>query len=106
VDLRDDRVEGGCELLVDEPRLVAFDRVDVVAVAGEQRFQLVGRYARGDGRVGDLVAVEVQDRQHRAVGDRVEELVGVPRPPSGPVSDSPSPITQATISSGLSNAAP
>ena len=31
-----------------------------------------------DGRVGDLVAVEVQDRQHHAVGDRVEELVGMP----------------------------
>ena len=29
-------------------------------------------------RVGDLVAVEVQDRQHRAVGGRVEELVRVP----------------------------
>src|SRR5205823_6464510 len=31
-----------------------------------------------DGWVGDLVAVQVQDRQDRAVGLRVEELVRVP----------------------------
>ena len=31
-----------------------------------------------DGRVGDLVAVEVQDRQHDTVGARVDELVGLP----------------------------
>src|SRR5262249_30807262 len=30
-------------------------------------------------RVGDLVPVEVQDRQYRAVPGRVEKLVGVPR---------------------------
>src|SRR3546814_18566162 len=29
-------------------------------------------------RVGDLVAVQVQDREHRAVADGVEELVRVP----------------------------
>ena len=31
-----------------------------------------------DGRVADLVAVEMQDRQHGAVTDRIEELVGLP----------------------------
>ena len=31
-----------------------------------------------DGRVGDLVAIEVQDRQHDTVGARVHELVGLP----------------------------
>ena len=36
------------------------------------------RDAGEHGRVGDLVAVEVQDRQHRAVGLRVEEFVRVP----------------------------
>ena len=35
-------------------------------------------------RVVDLVAVEVQDRQHRPVGDRVEELVAVPAGGQGP----------------------
>ncbi len=32
-----------------------------------------------DGRVVDLVAVEMQDRQHGPVVDRVEKLVGLPR---------------------------
>ena len=31
-----------------------------------------------DGRVADLEAVEVQDRQHGAVADRIEELVRLP----------------------------
>ncbi len=34
--------------------------------------------ARENGRIGDLVAVEVEDRQHGAVAYRVDELVGVP----------------------------
>ena len=37
------------------------------------------RDAREDRRVGDLVAVQMQDRQHRAVGRRVQEFVAVPR---------------------------
>ena len=40
--------------------------------------QLVSWDAGQDGRVGDLVAVQVQDRQHAAVAGRVEELVAVP----------------------------
>ena len=36
------------------------------------------RDAGEDRRVGDLVAVQVQDRQHDAVADRVEKLVGMP----------------------------
>ena len=34
--------------------------------------------AREDGRVGDLVAVEVQNRQHRTVADRIDEFVRMP----------------------------
>ena len=63
--------------------------------------------AREDRRVGDLVAVEVQDRQHGAVACRVEELVRVPAGRQRPglrlaVADD----AEATIRSGLSNAAP
>ena len=78
VDLGHDRVEGGGHLLVHQLRVVALDRVDLVPVPGEQRFQFAGRDPGRDRRVGDLVPVEVQDRQHRAVRHRVEELVGVP----------------------------
>ena len=49
-----------------------------VAVADEQRLQLLVADAGQEGRVIDLVAVQVQDRQHRPVRDRVEELVAVP----------------------------
>ena len=71
-------VERGRELLVHGVRLVALDEQRPVAVALEERDELVLRDAREDGRVRDLVAVQVQDRQHRAVGLRVEELVRVP----------------------------
>ena len=54
------------------------DEARRVAVALEQRAQLVLGDAGQHRRVGDLVAVEVQDRQHGAVARRVEELVRVP----------------------------
>ena len=58
--------------------IAALDEIRGIPVTGEQRCQLVMADARQDRRVVDLVAVEVQDRQHRPVGDRVEELVAVP----------------------------
>ncbi len=58
--------------------LAALDEVRLVAVALEELVQLVLRDAREEAGVGDLVAVQVQDRQHGAVADRVEELVAVP----------------------------
>jgi hypothetical protein len=48
------------------------------AVALEERDELVLGDPREYRRVRDLVAVQVQDRQHGAVSDRVEELVRVP----------------------------
>ena len=56
----------------------ALDEPRRVAVALEQRPQLVAGDPREHRRVGDLVAVQVQDRQHRAVARRVQELVRVP----------------------------
>src|SRR5207237_6272220 len=41
--------------------------------------QLLVAHRAVDRGVGDLVAVDVQDRQHRAARRRVQELVGVPR---------------------------
>ncbi len=77
-DLGEDRVHGRGELLVHQLGVVALHRVRGVPVAAQQRFQLLVRDPGQHGRVGDLVAVQVQDRQHRAVVDRVEELVRVP----------------------------
>jgi len=59
-------------------RVVALDEVGRVAVAAKERVELLARNAREHRRIGDLVAVEMQDREHRAVAHRIEELVGVP----------------------------
>ena len=64
--------------LVHRGRFIALDEAGRVAVALEQRAQLARGDAREHGRAGDLVAVEVQHREHRAVARRVEELVRVP----------------------------
>ena len=77
-DLADDGVERAGHEPVHRGRVVPLDEVGRVAVAAEELVQLLVADPRQDGGVGDLVAVEVQDRQHRAVGHRVEELVGVP----------------------------
>src|SRR5580692_1386488 len=55
-----------------------FDEVRRVAIAAEERVELLVRDAREDGGVGDLVAVEVKDGEDGAVADGVKELVGVP----------------------------
>ena len=52
--------------------------VGLVTHAVEELVELFVGDAGQDGRVGDLVAVEVQDRQHDTVGARVHELVGLP----------------------------
>ncbi len=63
---------------VDGGRVVAGDMDRVVAVTAQEVVQL-GLGQPGEHRgIGDLVAVEVQDRQDRSVVDGVEELVGVP----------------------------
>ena len=60
-------------------RIGTLDEIRLVAIAAEQELQFVVRDAGENGRVGDLVAVQMQHRQHRAVASRIEELVRVPR---------------------------
>ena len=52
--------------------------VGVVAHAVEEVVELLIRDARQDARVGDLVSVEVQDREHDSIGAGVDQLVGLP----------------------------
>ena len=59
-------------------RFVAGDMQRLMAVSAQQFVEFGLGQPGEDRRVGDLVAVEVEDRQHRAVVHRVEELVGVP----------------------------
>src|ERR1051326_279732 len=58
--------------------LVSLDEVRRPSVASEQLFQFLVLDTGEDGRVGNLVAVEMKDRQHRPVGSRIEKLVGMP----------------------------
>ena len=50
----------------------------VVAVAEKNPMSSSPIDARQQGGIGDFEAVEMQDRQHRAVARGVEEFVGVP----------------------------
>ena len=67
-------VDGGVGLVVEAGN----EEVRVIAHALEELGELVVGDAGEDRGVGDLVAVEVQDRQHDAVGLGVHELVGLP----------------------------
>ena len=58
--------------------LVALDEQRIPAATAEELFQFLVLDAREDCRIADLEAVEVQDRQNRAVGDRIEKFVGLP----------------------------
>ena len=58
--------------------VAALDEVRLPAAAVEESFELFVRDAGKDGRVGYLVAIEVQYGQHRAVGLSVDELVELP----------------------------
>ena len=82
-DLVKDLLKQGGETLVDA-------RVTLVVKAGDKEVRLVAHalkelgelfvgHAGKDSGVGDLVTVEVQDRQDDTVGCRVHELVGLPR---------------------------
>ena len=71
------------------------------AVAAEELLQLVARDTREDRRVRDLVAVQMQNRQHGAVLRRLRNLFECQAVASGPVSASPSPMTHAAMSSGV-----
>lgn len=77
-------VHGRGHRAVDGGRFVAGDMDRLVSVAAQQRVEFLLRDPGQHGRIGDLVAVEVQDRQDGTVVDGVEELVGVPGPGERP----------------------
>ena len=83
-DLVEDLVESPRHASVHVGGLAAFEDARSVAIALKQAEQLVLVDARQKAGIRDLVAVEVQDRQHGAVGGRVEELVRVPTCGAGP----------------------
>ena len=79
VDFCDRAIERGGHQRMHLRRVVPFDEITAPSRsrAAELR-QFLVRNAGENGRVGDLVAIEMQDRQHRAVGHGIEKLVGMP----------------------------
>ena len=73
-DLRDDRVHRRGHLLVHLRRIGTFHEEALVPVALEERFQFLMRNSRQNGGPGDLIAVEMQDGQHRAVPRRIRGI--------------------------------
>ena len=71
-------LDGGGHGLVHGVVVGAFDEIGRPAVAAHQALEFVVRDAREKRRVVDLVSVEMEDGQHRAVARGVEELVDVP----------------------------
>ena len=67
-----------CHSLVHLDRIAAFDEIRRVTIPDEQGLELLMTDPRQNRGVGDLVAVQIQDRQHGAVPSRVDELVGMP----------------------------
>ena len=60
-------------------RLIALDKNRLIPVAHKKGVQLGVGDARQNGRIGNLVAIQMQDRQNRPVMHRAEKLVGMPR---------------------------
>src|ERR1700690_1536043 len=59
--------------------IVTLDEVGSPPISAEQLFQFLASDASEEGRVGNLVAVEIKDWKHRAVSGRIEKFVGMPR---------------------------
>ena len=77
-DALDDLVHGFGHQPVHGHGIVALHEIGLPAAAVEEIRDLLAGHARKEGGVGDLVAVQVQDGQNRAVGGGVEELVALP----------------------------
>ena len=60
-----------------QTRVVTFNEQRFVTIAGKELTDLVVVHSAEHGRVGDLVAVEMKDR-NGAVMNRAQELVGMP----------------------------
>jgi hypothetical protein len=59
-------------------RLVTLDEMRCISVAPEEVFQFIVADPSEDAGIGDLVAVEVEDRQDYPVGCRVQKFIGMP----------------------------
>ena len=78
LDLADDNVESVGHQLVHLLRFVPLNEIGRVAITAEEMVQLLVADPGQDAGIGDLVAVQVKDRQNRPVGGWVQKLIRVP----------------------------
>jgi hypothetical protein len=64
--------------LVHDLRIITFHEARRPAATFKKIGQIVAIDPGEDRWVADLIAIEMQDRQHRAVGDGAQKLVGLP----------------------------
>ena len=76
--LRDHGLERRRHPLMHDLGVIPLDEEGPVAEANKQTFELSVRDSREHGWVGDLVTVQVQDRQHGTVRCGIQKLVRVP----------------------------
>ena len=74
----DHAVESRGHELMHPRRILARHEVRVVPATSQVLRELLSSDPREHGWVGNPVAVQVQDTQHRSVGDGIQELVAVP----------------------------
>src|SRR5208283_2144359 len=77
-DFPNDFVECRRHELVQLARIIACHQVGLVPTAAQVLFELLWIDSREHGGVSDLVAVQMQDRQHGTVRDRVQKFVSLP----------------------------
>src|SRR5271155_4220823 len=78
-DVVDDLFHGGRHELMHRFGIISFNKVGRPSAASQKLLQLLMLDTSQYGRVTDLVAIEVQNRQHGPIGTWVQELVGLPR---------------------------
>ena len=78
LDVADDGIQRRGHLAVHLGRVAPLDEIGGVAVAAEKLVQFLMADASEHAGIGDLVAVEMQDRQDHTVRRRVQKLVRMP----------------------------
>ncbi len=78
-DLPDAVFHGGCHGLVHAVGIRAFDEIGRPPVTAEEVLQLFVANAGQKSGIINLVAVQVQDGQHRAIANGVQKFADVPR---------------------------
>src|SRR5208283_1613032 len=77
-DLPDHPIQRGRHQLMHRRRVVPLDEIWRVAITAEKLLELFFRDARQHCRIGDLVTVEMQYGEDRAIRGGIEEFIGVP----------------------------